>query len=225
MEATQSIDPPADESSWWRAFLPFATFLVGVLTGIFGVWQYIANSASAQTKESLSYVEHFYNPPFSDSMNRIFGTFLKDDSVAKAGSDPIRVSTAIENLVKANGLYPDIIIEMNFFEDLYACTCSGLCDATVVHNFFGKPSINLWQTLAPYVELRRKGDVEFADAPFGQGLERMFKAVSATKNQGADFGAAYCANSGLGLDPVASIKWKVAHWVGIKTGAPSSGKP
>jgi hypothetical protein len=78
------------------------------------------------------------------------------------------LSKFLEQTIGEKGLDPAISTVMDFYDELHACTTSGLCDRDTAVRFFGKYAYDFHGLLAPHIEVQR---AELRDRQIGSGVD------------------------------------------------------
>jgi hypothetical protein len=183
-------------SSWWdrnRQSVEIVGIWVealGVVTAaVLGIQQYRENSQADKVNITLKYLDRFQedrifkargdlDAAWNARREEVFALLQQPDGEAK-------LESFLEKTIAESGLDPAIATVMDFFDELQACTTSGLCDRETAIRFFGKYAYDFHGLLAPYIALQRKAlrdlqigsGVDFFSREYRQAREKAEKAV------------------------------------------------
>jgi len=173
---------------WTTTIAAWATIVSIIVGGAWGLAQFNENARSARVKETIDYSEHFYMPPLSKSLSRIVKHWepLSEDLKKQQEAGDQALAQYVISEFAAGDIEEDAWLLINFFERLKICTCSRLCEDTLVVKFFKKPAYDFWGLAFPLISERRSSEPEF-----GEGLERLARYHA----DDPDFSTRYCADN------------------------------
>lgn len=146
---------------------------LGVLTAaVLGIQQYRENSRAEQVDITLKYLERFQEDRIFTARSQLEAAWnARRGEVFALLQQPDGEAEFVQYLEKTiadNGLDPAIGTMMDFFDELQACTTSGLCDRDTAIRFFGKYAYDFHGLLAPHIARQR---LELRDPQIGSGID------------------------------------------------------
>ena len=166
-------------SSWWERnrhsveIIGIWVEALGVVTAaVLGIQQYRENSQADKVNITLKYLDRFQeerifkargdlDAAWNARREEVFALLQQPDGEAK-------LAAFLEKTIADGSLDPAIGTVMDFFDELQACTTSGLCDRDTAIRFFGKYAYDFHGLLAPHIALQRK---ELRDVQIGSGVD------------------------------------------------------
>lgn len=130
---------------------------VAILAAVFAICQYEHNLTAEKVKETLKYVDQFNSGQVLKNrlqvekfVERHIGDFNRAPNSEEA------YSTIIMDMIKHDRMSESVDTIVNFFDNVYICTRSKLCDEETTMRFFGLYNHQLKATFHPYIMERRK---------------------------------------------------------------------
>jgi len=166
-------------NSWWERNRQSVEIVgvwveaLGVVTAaVLGIHQYRENSRADKVNVTFKYLDRFQEERLFAARGRLESAWnTRRGEVFALLQQPdgeTELAKFLEKTIGDNGLDPDIGTVMDFFDELQACTTSGLCDRDTAVRFFGKYAYDFHGLLAPHIALQRK---ELRDPQIGSGID------------------------------------------------------
>lgn len=156
--------------------------IIGALAGgVLALVQYHNNSQAERVKVTLSYVERFNRSPLQEARSKLLAYWdthaasARAAYEARAGKDGEKwLGDYVVRSVYEAGLTDEIALVVDFFDDLYVCTCGGLCDIKTAEQFFWRHSFEIYGLMHPYI-LHQRDRLNDKSNSFASGIESIFK--------------------------------------------------
>lgn len=142
------------------------TVIAVISAGIFGVVEYVDHKAGVRVERSLGYVERYNGNVYLDSRARLDEvleeerealTALLTGEALPSETIPRMYDDYVITMVDKHGIRPVLNRLFGFHEEVVLCANAGLCDASVLQQFFSIEAQELFKGFYPYVcEQRNK---------------------------------------------------------------------
>ena len=152
--------------------------IIGALTGgAYAITQYIDNSNAERVKETLKFIERFNTKEnFQAKQNIDLMIFEKISEIdKKQGEGDLSYKKYIDEIMT-----PQILTDFNnifdFYDQLYVCSLSDLCNNEISIKLFGKYAYDITGTFYPLIDKNIKN----GDEHFGEGILYFFNQYKVT---------------------------------------------
>jgi hypothetical protein len=136
-----------------------------IVGGALGLMQYLSNSQSERTKETLTFIQRFNENPALVNQNNLKKKMaeIAPDLMKEQLIGDEKASKYLQNVVDKNDLEIPIDYIVDLHEQVYACVTSDLCDHDVAVRFLGKPANDFLRSWGHYIRKIKEQDASFAD--------------------------------------------------------------
>lgn len=175
---------------WADLLSKWVTIIGAISAGLFAVAQYLEKAQTERVKASLEYVQQY-----DSGVLKVAEVRLEDYSnlwrkeILGPMSDQEKYDFLVSN-IREHGLQANLKVLLEFYEKIQVCTCTKICDGTVLRRFLGRKAYNLRGFAMPYIKEMR---TDLSDPSIGRGLDFLGKNFKEENN----FKEKYCAEEML----------------------------
>lgn len=154
--------------TWLDLITSILTIFGSLAAGTYALIQYNDSSNAERAKETLKFIERFGKDELHSSklnLNKSVDEILPELREKLKKGEKEYADFLLEN-IKQRKLDYDIGEISDFYDQIYVCSESSLCDADISLKFFGKYAYNLVSVLHPYI----LNEQNTKDSQFGSAL-------------------------------------------------------
>ena len=171
-------NPNPDETpkspSWQKALFEWTDFALKailIIGGVVAIYQYFDVKQDNRVKQTMEQLQRFNNNPLLDARLTLTKTWtpyqstfqrLNQQTIANEQDQMQILGKIVIPVIQQHDLFDEIILLVDFFDNLHICIQHHLCDQQVAEAFFSGYARSFYRLHQPWIMVQRQAVPSFA---------------------------------------------------------------